>query len=59
MIANSIFLGDYLTTKGQSPTQDLEMISDMGYTIQGQADEFLSKILIQPSPSAELVTPCS
>jgi biotin synthase len=58
MIANSIFLGDYLTTKGQSPTMDLEMIRDMGYTIQGQSDDFLSTILRQPSPSAELVTSC-
>lgn len=50
MIANSIFIGDYLTTLGQSPTADLEMIRDLGYTVEGQADDFLDKILSQPQP---------
>jgi biotin synthase len=31
--ANSIFVGDYLTTKGQPPEQDYRMIEDMGFTI--------------------------
>jgi biotin synthase len=37
MIANSIFIGDYLTTQGQAPSEDYRMIQDMGYQITGQA----------------------
>jgi biotin synthase len=29
--ANSIFVGDYLTTKGQAPEDDYRMIADMGF----------------------------
>lgn len=50
MMANSIFIGDYLTTKGQSGKQDLEMIRDLGYIVQGQPDDFLDKILDTPQP---------
>ena len=32
-IANSIFIGDYLTTKGQEPEEDLAMIADMGFEV--------------------------
>jgi biotin synthase len=31
--ANSIFVGDYLTTKGQSPDADYRMIEDMGFIV--------------------------
>lgn len=31
--ANSIFVGDYLTTKGQAPTADYRMIEDLGFEI--------------------------
>ena len=31
--ADAIVIGDYLTTKGQPPTQDLEMIEALGYEI--------------------------
>ncbi len=34
-VANSIFVGDYLTTKGQLPDADFAMISDLGFTILG------------------------
>jgi biotin synthase len=37
MIANSIFVGDYLTTQGQAPTEDYRMIEDLGFEITGQA----------------------
>jgi biotin synthase len=37
-IANSIFLGDYLTSEGQAGQADLEMIADAGFTVEG-ADE--------------------
>jgi biotin synthase len=31
--ANSMFVGDYLTTKGQPPEADYRMIEDMGFVI--------------------------
>lgn len=34
-IANSIFLGDYLTSEGQAGGADLQMIADLGFTIEG------------------------
>jgi biotin synthase len=37
MIANSIFIGDYLTTQGQAPSEDYRMIEDLGFEITGQA----------------------
>ena len=37
LIANSIFIGDYLTAKGQRPEDDIAMIRDMGFTIVGDA----------------------
>lgn len=39
--ANSIFVGDYLTTKGQAPEADYKMIEEMGFVItrkEGIAD---------------------
>ncbi len=32
--ANSIFVGDYLTTKGQPPVDDLRMIETMGFEVE-------------------------
>jgi biotin synthase len=37
MIANSIFVGDYLTTQGQAPSEDYQMIEDLGFEITGQS----------------------
>ena len=37
LVANSIFVGDYLTTEGQPPQEDYHMIQDLGYEITGQA----------------------
>lgn len=31
--ANSIFVGDYLTTKGQEPTADYKMIEELGFEV--------------------------
>jgi biotin synthase len=31
--ANSVFIGDYLTTKGQAPEADYRMIEEMGFTV--------------------------
>jgi biotin synthase len=32
--ANSMFVGDYLTTPGQAPRADFEMIRDMGFVLE-------------------------
>ena len=37
-VADSMFVGDYLTTKGQPPTADYEMIQAMGFEIVEQAN---------------------
>jgi biotin synthase len=31
--ANSIFVGDYLTTKGQPPEADYRMIEELGFVV--------------------------
>ena len=31
--ANSVFVGDYLTTKGQAPDADYQMIRDLGFEV--------------------------
>jgi biotin synthase len=31
--ANSVFVGDYLTTQGQAPDEDYKMISDLGFQV--------------------------
>ena len=36
--ANSIFVGDYLTTKGQAPESDYKMIQDLGFEITKNED---------------------
>ena len=32
-VANSVFVGDYLTTQGQPPEEDYQMIRDMGFEV--------------------------
>ncbi len=39
LVANSIFIGDYLTTKGQRPEDDIAMIRDLGFAILGAPDD--------------------
>jgi biotin synthase len=34
-VANSIFIGDYLTTRGQLPQEDWRMIQELGFEIEG------------------------
>lgn len=38
-VANSLFVGDYLTTKGQAPQADYDMIADLGFEITGSCEE--------------------
>ena len=40
-IVNSIFLGDYLTSEGQPGGRDLEMITDAGFTVEGEQERTL------------------
>ncbi len=37
--ANSLFVGDYLTTKGQAPEADYRMIEELGFEVTRQAVE--------------------
>jgi biotin synthase len=60
-IVNSIFLGDYLTSEGQSGRADLEMIADAGFVVEEPGSATLPKhhdadtAAAQPS-RADLVT---
>ena len=36
--ANSIFVGDYLTTKGQAPAADYKMIEELGFVVTRQEE---------------------
>ena len=38
-VANSLFVGDYLTTKGQAPQADYDMIRDLGFEVTGSVAE--------------------
>ncbi|PZS30214.1 MAG: biotin synthase BioB [Pseudonocardiales bacterium] len=49
-LANSMFLGDYLTSEGQSGDQDRTMIADAGFVIEGIAEQTL------PDARHDLVT---
>jgi biotin synthase len=57
-VANSIFVGDYLTTRGQSAQADRDMIRDLGFEIQG--DAFSPDTASAPTPplaeEVEIVT---
>lgn len=35
-VANSVFVGDYLTTEGQAPSADIQMVRDLGFEILGE-----------------------
>ena len=40
-LVNSIFLGDYLTTEGQTGQADLDMIADAGFVVEGTDEKTL------------------
>ncbi|MFE7189432.1 biotin synthase BioB [Kitasatospora sp. NPDC057541] len=42
-IANSIFLGDYLTSEGQAGQADLDMIRDAGFEVEGMGERTLPR----------------
>jgi biotin synthase len=41
-LANSIFLGDYLTSEGQAGQADLDLIADAGFVVEGQDEATLT-----------------
>jgi len=43
LIANSIFTGDYLTTEGQPASADRQMITDLGFVIEGMEEATLPR----------------
>jgi biotin synthase len=43
LLANSIFVGDYLTTEGQAASKDLEMISDLGFVVESAGEKTLPR----------------
>nr|WP_042190173.1 biotin synthase BioB [Kibdelosporangium sp. MJ126-NF4]CTQ95057.1 Biotin synthase (EC 2.8.1.6) [Kibdelosporangium sp. MJ126-NF4] len=49
-LANSIFLGDYLTSEGQPGADDRQMIADAGFTVEGVDEQTL------PEARHDLVT---
>ena len=52
-VANSIFIGDYLTTKGQAADADLAMIRDLGFAIEG--DPQTAEAVLAPAfPKVEM-----
>jgi biotin synthase len=38
-LANSLFLGDYLTSEGQAARADLEMIADAGFRVLSEREQ--------------------
>jgi len=44
-VANSIFLGDYLTSEGQDARADLQMLRDNGFTIPGLEASALDELI--------------
>ncbi|MCX2733818.1 biotin synthase BioB [Saccharopolyspora sp. NFXS83] len=42
-VANSIFLGDYLTSEGQAAEADLEMIRDNGFVVLGSEQDLAQR----------------
>jgi biotin synthase len=49
-LVNSIFLGDYLTSEGQPGADDLQMIADAGFVVEGREEQTL------PDARHDLVT---
>jgi biotin synthase len=47
--ANSIFIGDYLTTPGQAAQADFDMIHDAGFVLEGPNGEALPEVGESPS----------
>jgi biotin synthase len=53
--ANSIFIGDYLTTPGQAARADFDMIRDAGFVLETPEGEPLPAEGLVPTASPSLV----
>lgn len=51
LLANSVFVGDYLTSRGQAAEADLRMIADLGLTVEGRPE-----LVSVPPPRVEIKT---
>jgi biotin synthase len=51
-IANSIFLGDYLTSEGAPGAADLQMIADAGFVVEGARETTVTLPATSPHPGA-------
>ena len=47
-LANSLFLGDYLTSEGQAAQADLDMIADAGFRVLGSDEDVTTATSRQP-----------
>ncbi|MFZ2624766.1 MAG: biotin synthase BioB [Propionibacterium sp.] len=54
-VCNSIFLGDYLTSEGQSGSDDRAMIADMGFHVETPVLGDSGQICFGPEPDADSV----
>lgn len=61
-VANSIFLGDYLTSEGQDALADLRMLRDNGFTILGMDERAFDELIAAHEAGvthrAHAATPC-
>jgi biotin synthase len=61
-VANSIFLGDYLTSEGQDALTDLEMLRDNGFSILGMDKDAFEELIASHQAGvthrAHATTPC-
>jgi biotin synthase len=48
--ANSLFVGDYLTTPGQPPQMDYQMIEDLGFVVTHGDDLAAADPILQAAP---------
>ncbi|MFG2911388.1 biotin synthase BioB [Kitasatospora sp. NPDC048298] len=57
-IANSIFLGDYLTSEGQAGQADLDMIRDAGFEVEGAGEATLPRHRADVAEAAQAAGGC-
>ncbi|MFJ6621780.1 biotin synthase BioB [Kitasatospora sp. NPDC091335] len=57
-IANSIFLGDYLTSEGQAGQTDLDMIKDAGFDVEGAGEATLPRHRADVAEAAQTAGGC-
>jgi len=50
-VANSLFLGDYLTSEGQDAKADLEMIRDNGFSVLGMDADTFDELIAGHNPA--------